>query len=297
MLTTISTINSLKFYKRIILPIVILSIPGGGSSSIAQDNSGNIWLGSSTPSKLYSINPRNNYTNSLVTVTTTNTTIYNISINNNNLILNTYGNCMYIQNFTTKLATPVALTSITGLNNFCAAFIDGSNVYTLPGNITKYSIAAFGGSGTNATYAGGGASYQDNVLATNTSLNLPNNVSQCVINNGYFYFCDVNNHVIRRINISTNIISRVAGTPQQSGFSGNGGLATSCKLSGPSGIIFDSAGKLYISDTNNNCIRVVNTNGIISNLFTVNSPFQLLVDINNNLLVATSGSLYSYSLS
>lgn len=296
MLATLSTLSSLNSQKTRLTRI--LTIPGGGSSSVAQDNSGNIWLSSVAAKQLYSIDPRNNYSYSLVTVTTTNDYLYNLSINNNNLVVNTFGSCKYIQNFTTKLgANAVALTYAGPTNNFCGVFIDGYNVYTLPGNINKCSITALGGNGTVTNYAGGGASYQDNVLATNTSLSLPNNLSQCVINNGYFYFCDVGNSVIRRINISTNIISLVAGTPQINGFSGDGGLAISCKLDGPSGIIFDSAGNLYISDSNNSCIRIVNTSGTISKLVSVAYPFQLLIDINNNLIIATSTSLYSYKLS
>jgi hypothetical protein len=48
------------------------------------------------------------------------------------------------------------------------------------------------------------------------------------------------------------------------GFSGDGGLATSAQLDEPFGIEVDPAGNLYISDTKNNRIRKVDTNGIIT---------------------------------
>jgi len=60
------------------------------------------------------------------------------------------------------------------------------------------------------------------------------------------------------------IINSIAGSGV-SGYSGNGGPATSAKLDGPQSVIVDSAGNLYIADTQNNVIRkVVFSTGIIS---------------------------------
>jgi hypothetical protein len=47
---------------------------------------------------------------------------------------------------------------------------------------------------------------------------------------------------------------------------GDGGLATSAGLNGPTGVAVDSAGDLYIADKINNRIRKVNTSGIISTM-------------------------------
>jgi sugar lactone lactonase YvrE len=48
------------------------------------------------------------------------------------------------------------------------------------------------------------------------------------------------------------------------GFAGDGGPATSASLAGPGGLAVDSAGNVYISDTNNHRVRRVATNGRIS---------------------------------
>ena len=52
------------------------------------------------------------------------------------------------------------------------------------------------------------------------------------------------------------------GTP---GYSGDGGLATSAQINSPVGIALDPQGSLFISDTNNNCVRRVDAKtGIIT---------------------------------
>ena len=64
-------------------------------------------------------------------------------------------------------------------------------------------------------------------------------------------------------NFPNNIITTVAGK-STSGFSGDGGGATNASLSNPSGVAFDLPGNLYIADRDNNRIRKVDTNGIIT---------------------------------
>ncbi len=79
---------------------------------------------------------------------------------------------------------------------------------------------------------------------------------------GDLYIGDVANNRIRKVNMSTGIITTVVGTGTP-GFSGDGGAATAAKIYTPLGIIFDTIGNLYISDYSNERIRKVDTNGII----------------------------------
>jgi hypothetical protein len=59
-------------------------------------------------------------------------------------------------------------------------------------------------------------------------------------------------------------VTTVAGSSDSSyGFSGDGGLATLATLYAPNGVYMDPSGKLFIADTGNNRIRVVDTNNII----------------------------------
>jgi hypothetical protein len=73
---------------------------------------------------------------------------------------------------------------------------------------------------------------------------------------GNLYFADHGNHVIRKVDVN-GIITTVAGIGGSSGFSGDGGLATSAKLSSPGGVFVDDSGNLYLTDAGNSVIRKV----------------------------------------
>ncbi len=56
------------------------------------------------------------------------------------------------------------------------------------------------------------------------------------------YIADTNNHRIRKVTVSTGIMTTVAGTGA-SGYSGDNGQATSAVLNTPCGIALDSTGE------------------------------------------------------
>src|SRR5580658_8280007 len=57
--------------------------------------------------------------------------------------------------------------------------------------------------------------------------------------------------------LSGGLVTRVAGEAA-SGCGGDGGPATSAELNNPAGLALDAAGNLYITDSSNSRIRVVN---------------------------------------
>jgi hypothetical protein len=93
--------------------------------------------------------------------------------------------------------------------------------------------------GTITTVAGtGNSGYNgDGQLATLRNLNYPTGVAVDVSNN--LYIADNMNNRIRKVAVN-GIITTVAGNGT-SGYSGDGGLATSAKINNPFGVTVDAA--------------------------------------------------------
>lgn len=70
-------------------------------------------------------------------------------------------------------------------------------------------------------------------------------------NQGLF-IADAGNNRIRLMDITTGVITTVAGNGQ-AGYAGDGGLAINARLKGPIGIAVDRKEDVYIADTGNNC--------------------------------------------
>lgn len=82
--------------------------------------------------------------------------------------------------------------------------------------------------------------------------------------NGDMFFVEMQNHIVRRVDGKTGVLSLVAGCGQQ-GFAGDGGPATQAQLSRPHSIALDNDGHLYICDIGNHRIRMVDLHsGVIS---------------------------------
>jgi streptogramin lyase len=75
-------------------------------------------------------------------------------------------------------------------------------------------------------------------------------------NEGHMFFVEMQNHVVRRVDAKTSIISTVAGDGT-AGFEGDGGKAVKARLKQPHSIALDGAGGLYIADIGNLRIRRV----------------------------------------
>ncbi len=105
---------------------------------------------------------------------------------------------------------------------------------------------------------------------------------------GNVYIADTLNHLIRKVTVSTGIITTVAGTitvnpsgPAQGsfGFSGDNGPATQAQLWRPYGVSVDPAGNLYIADTDNGRIRMVTAStGIITTVAGTGNQFAVSGD-------------------
>jgi type IX secretion system substrate protein/NHL repeat-containing protein len=138
----------------------------------------------------------------------------------------------------------------------------------------------------------------DGGLATAAELHTPNAVALDV--SGNLYIADYNNHRIRKVN-TAGIISTLAGNGTGS-FYGDGGQATVAELKFPNGVVTDGIGNVYIIDSDNYRIRVVNSIGIINTIAgngtqgyygdggqataaELNIPYGITLDGSNNLYV------------
>jgi sugar lactone lactonase YvrE len=151
-----------------------------------------------------------------------------------------------------KFHTPIGI-AVDSTGNIYIADTNNNRVRWIQKS-TGY-IYTLAGTGTTG-YSGNGGS------AAAALLSIPNGVA--VDGSGNLFIADTGNGSIRKVILSTNIISTVAGKGL-GGFSGDGGLATSAKMSSPQAVAVDSNGNLYIADTGNYRIRkVTKSTGVIS---------------------------------
>jgi sugar lactone lactonase YvrE len=118
-------------------------------------------------------------------------------------------------------------------------------------------------SGIISTYAGTGScrgSLGNGGPASSGSLCVPTGIA--LDHSGDLFIADTGHNIVREVTTG-GVISTFAGTGSI-GSSGDGGPATKATLAGPTGVATDAVGDVYISDTGNSKIRIVNSSGTIS---------------------------------
>ncbi|MCX6620760.1 MAG: hypothetical protein NTY38_06715 [Acidobacteria bacterium] len=195
------------------------------------------------------------------------------------------------------LAVNASMSDVTGL-----ALDDAGNLYladagnrrirkVTPGGI----ISTFAGTGVQGFSGDGGP-------ATNAQLNRPTSV---LFSAGVLYIADSSNQRVRQVS-ANGTITTVAGNGI-GGFSGDGGPATSASLMFPLGMAKDSFGNLYFADGDNNRVRRVGQDGVVTTVAgngtgrfagdqgpaisaSLNIPEDVAVDGAGNLLIADAGN-------
>ena len=175
-------------------------------------------------------------------------------------------------------------------------FISDTNNYKIRKVNNAGIITTFAGTGTLGSDGDGGP-------ATFAQLTQPTGIAIDSYHN--LYVADTSNHKIRMVN-SAGIITTCAGTGS-SGGGGDGGPATLAQFASPTGLALDISGNVYIADSSNNKIRMVNSAGIITtfagaglpsgggdygpatNAY-LSFPVGLSVDVNCNLYIADAGN-------
>jgi hypothetical protein len=198
-------------------------------------------------------------------------------------------------------------TAATICNVGCLRLDSFNNLYMVDFVGYHNQVRVLNPAGLISTFAGGNSSAGfggDGGPARAAQLSAPRGLAIDASNN--VYIADTGNHRVRMVNASTGIISTVAGNGT-AGYAGDGGQALSAELNGPYGLAV-SGSSLYIADTGNNRVRMVNlSSGVISTLAgngtagfsgdngpgasaELSSPYALALDHCGHLLIADFGN-------
>ncbi len=121
------------------------------------------------------------------------------------------------------------------------------------------------------------------------------------------YVCEISNHLVRRVNLSSGEISVVAGTGKK-GYTGDGGPARDAQLNEPYEVRFDKSGNMYFVEMQNAVVRRVDQQtGIITTIAgtgqhgfsgddgpataaKLNKPHSIALDDQDNLFICDIGN-------
>jgi hypothetical protein len=187
-----------------------------------------------------------------------------------------YGNWYYVYSW----------IYVSNLYGWSQALTDSylSQVYTNYAAVynTMPIITVFAGKYGSGGYRGDGG------LATDASLNRSSNMAYDP--SGYLYFTEYGNHVIRKIDMSTNIITTFLGNGTSGANFGNGGTAANAKCSIPFGIILDNSKNIFFLDNGTSLRKIDATTTIVTAVLTIPYSYGLCFDLFGNLLAGGASS-------
>ncbi|HYF49282.1 MAG TPA: hypothetical protein VEJ63_07750 [Planctomycetota bacterium] len=192
---------------------------------------------------------------------------------------------------------PASAAGINGPNGLC--FDSGGNLYFA--DHFNNRIRKIATDGTISTFCGGSVTAHNDGTTATAGFAWPANL--CFDEAGNMFIAEQGIHRIRKVDTNGNV-TRIAGftTP---GYSGDNGAAIDATLNTPSSVVARN-GKLYVADSANHCIRLIE-NGTITTIAgngtagfagdggapasaQLNYPWFVLLDADNNLLIAESGN-------
>ncbi len=150
------------------------------------------------------------------------------------------------------------LATTAGLSDVYAITVDSAGiVYISDGGVVRKITS----DGKITRVAGGGQAFADGVQATNASFTANSLTFDAA---GNLYLADVQNYNRVRKVAPSGVITTVAGNDTAPQCSGEGGPATTAGLGQVLGMVTDSAGNLYLSDTSCQKVWQVSASGVLT---------------------------------
>ena len=156
--------------------------------------------------------------------------------------------------------------------------------------------------GTVSTFAGSLQGFADGI-GIDSQFSYPTGIT--IDSFGVIYVADRGNARIRKILPSGHVTTLAGGLPISLQDSYKDGIGTDTSFRSPSGITIDTCGNLYVTDTANNIIRKVTSDGIVTTIAgkpiirnqlfadglgtaaSFRSPYGISFDTKNNILYVT----------
>jgi len=185
-------------------------------------------------------------------------TIRKIAFNGTNRIVTTIAGSLLVfgsddgTNEAARFQTPEGLAADSAGHLYVADF----------GNSLIREITPVGTNWVVTTLAGevGGPGLVDGV-GNAARFNIPHGVAVDTASN--LYVSDTFNHTIRRIT-PAGVVTTIAGSPGNHGFSDGVGTAQSARFSTPQGLSVDTASNLYVADSANQTIRKITPSAVVT---------------------------------
>ncbi len=159
-------------------------------------------------------------------------------------------------------ATPAAGNSLSMPVSYGVVADSSGNIYFASPALNAVFKADSKGTVTRVAGTGAAGLAGDGGPALSAELNGPTGLA--LDSSGNLYISDTGNERVMKVG-SSGAITTVAGDGECC-FGGDGGPAVIAQLYSPEGLAVDSAGNLYIADTGNQRIRMVNPSGIITTI-------------------------------
>jgi sugar lactone lactonase YvrE len=257
----------------------------------ALDVNGNIstlWIGLSFPTGIATIDP----STILVADAATNVVWY---------LSQSYGSCVVAGTRAASYNCHTGSAINTKLSDPRGLAWDGMSLYIADAGNNKIRMVDAAGNISTIAGNGIGGFAGDGFPAVNAQLNHPTSV----VFNGTLYVADANNYRVRKFTVG-GTITTIAGNGTPSLF-GDGGAATSAQVGNPYAVAVDAAGNEYVADNQNDVIRKIDVNGLITTVAgngtngysgdqgpatsaQLNDPRGVAVDANGNIYISDTGN-------